>query len=278
MSSIQRLASVSFFALVLAASAPAMAQGNEWHTTPSDAQPGEYEARVNEWDVSAGIGVMVRPAYMGANDYVVRPIPLIDARWRDRVYINTREGVGYDIIHNPRARFGFGLGYDTGRDDGAGSGNRLRGLGDIDPTIEARVHASYGFQPFPLWLEGEFRYDLLDGHDGWLTTIGAKYKQRSGENLRISAGPSVTYASDNYMQSYFGVTTAQAANSQFSTYNADSGFRDLSFDASAVYTIDPNWFVHGFGGYRMLVGDANDSPISQTRNNFSTGVSLGYRF
>lgn len=231
------------------------------------------------WDVSVGGGILLKPEFMGSEDYEIMPVPMIDARWENRLTINTREGVAYDVLQAPNYRVGGGLGYDFGRDDDDGEDNWLRGMGDIDATIEARAYGEYGWGP--VWVEGEVAGDAIsNGHEGMTATVALEYRQRSGQNLFVSFGPSLTWASEDYMQSYFGVDARQAAASRFGRYSADSGLRDYAFDGSAIYTFgsEGEWFASGFGRVSRLVGDAADSPVVQEEVQLSGGAAVGYRF
>jgi outer membrane scaffolding protein for murein synthesis (MipA/OmpV family) len=238
----------------------------------------DYEPSPSEgWEISAGAGVMLKPEFAGSEDYEFIPLPLIDARWKDRLSLTTREGVSYDLLKSGNYKAGIGAGYDFGRDENDGEDNWLDGMGDIDPAVEARVYGEYGWRP--VWLEGEVRTDAFSsGHEGWLASAGVKYRRRSGQNLFVSIGPSITWASEDYMESYFGVDASQAAGSRFGRYNIDSGIRDYSLDASAVYNFRENWYASGFGSTSRLLGDAGDSPLVQEEAQYSIGAGLGYRF
>ncbi len=226
----------------------------------------------SDWDVSVGVGSLTKPEYLGSEDYETIAVPLVDVRWRERLHLSSRDGLEYDALTGENYKLGAGIGYDLGREDEG----RLSGMGDIDPTAEARVYGEYGMGP--LWLEGEARQDIIEGHEGWTAKTGIEYRQRSGENLYVAMGPSVTYGGENYMKSYFGVTGRQAANSGLSRFDAEGGVRDVGFDASANYKLNDKWFVQGYGGYKVLMGDADDSPVSETDNQFSGGVGVGYKF
>jgi outer membrane protein len=99
----------------------------------------------------------------------------------------------------------------------------------------------------------------------------------------LSAGPQVTWADDNYTQTYFGLTPAQAASAvlPYAPYAADGGVKDYGLGAMVMVPLDEQWTVTGLLSVSRLTGDAADSPIvavhgSETQ--FTAGVFVGYRF
>ena len=100
------------------------------------------------------------------------------------------------------------------------------------------------------------------------------------DRLTLSPYLSTTYASANYMESYFSVTPAQAAASgaHLSAFDANAGFKDVSFDVGATYQLTRRWKARGSVGYSRLVNDAADSPVTADPNQFSAMVGLAYTF
>ena len=80
------------------------------------------------------------------------------------------------------------------------------------------------------------------------------------------------------MQSYFGVSAEQAANSGLSRYEAKSGIKDIGLGLGLDYTPYRNWSVTGGYGYSRLQGDAADSPIVQQRNQHRLYGGVSYRW
>lgn len=226
------------------------------------------------WTAEIGLGVMTGPEYPGSEEYDVTPLPLINFEWGDFLFVNSYEGLGVNLTDSPDYRFGVGLSPDFGRDDD--DGDRLRGMGDVDPTAQLRL---FGETRVGLVkLEGDIEHDILSGHEGTLASGGVKFARPFGESLFASIGPELTWASEDYMQSYFGVTPAQSLRSGNARYTPDSGFRDISLNAMAAYRFDKSWSGTLFGGYGRLLDEAADSPVVETGNQFRLGTGLSYRF
>ena len=59
-----------------------------------------------------------------------RALPLIDIRWKDRVFLNPRDGLGLRVYDEGGLTVSAGVGYVFARDES--DGDALRGMGDID--------------------------------------------------------------------------------------------------------------------------------------------------
>jgi MipA family protein len=82
------------------------------------------------------------------------------------------------------------------------------------------------------------------------------------------------------MQTYFGVSAAQAAASlaHLPQFDPSAGFKDVSLGATAAVELDPRWTLYLTGRYTRLIGDAADSPVIETENGFFGGAGLSYKF
>ncbi len=233
-----------------------------------------------DWKVKVGGGAMLAPDYQGSDDYEFKPIPDIEINYRDALVLKNT-ALSYDAMRaispgsnwkaGPRARYVFG----RDQDDNAA----LRGLGDVDPSVEVGGFVGYGVGPW----SGELSVmqDVADGHDGLIAEVSGGYGFRFTPRLgaRVSAG--VTYADDSYMQSYFGVTPSQAARSGYAAQDADAGFKDAGLTLGLTYGLTENWALGGFLGYTRLLGDAADSQIVDregSANQIRTGLTLSYTF
>lgn len=263
-------------ALALSFSTPAMVQ----------AENNETEVK-NNWDVSLGLGVGVAPVYEGSTHYLPSPIPMLAISWRDTVSLGID---GLSLYHKTGGvRYGAGLTYDPGRKEdgknifGMSSGDhRLEGLGDIKAAFGVKAFASYDVHPFqhiPLVVVDASVTKLLgSSNDGVLVQGGLAMPFQLGQDWRLTPKVSTTWANNQYMEDYFGVTPEQAARSWFSTYKAKAGMKDASIGLNVKYSITKNWFVTGDGRVKILLSDAASSPISATNIDARIVTLVGYHF
>ncbi len=64
------------------------------------------------------------------------------------------------------------------------------------------------------------------------------------------------------MQTWFGVSRAQAARSRFPAYRVEAGVRSVGAGVKAINSLDPRWSVALNVGVPRLLGDATDSPVT----------------
>jgi outer membrane protein len=89
----------------------------------------------------------------------------------------------------------------------------------------------------------------------------------------------VLYASEDYMSSFFDVTASDSALSGLPQFDADAAFRDVGISLMGMWHLNQAWHIAGGFEYKLLLGDAADSPVVDQRgdeNQISVGVSLLY--
>jgi outer membrane scaffolding protein for murein synthesis (MipA/OmpV family) len=237
--------------------------------TPKDVTPKDFT-------LTLGLGAGVAPDYEGSNDYRAVPIPMFEASWKERVFISNTT-LSLAAISTPYLKAGPILTYAFGRS--RKDNHALKGLGSVDDSVELG-----GFIRFTMdhWQVGaKLAQDVADGHDGAIGQIDVAYSLPLGERFTLTFGNALTWASKNYMQSFFGVSSHQAAKSGLSQFNADAGLKNLDFTVTGTYAFSEHWNLNMIAVYSRLLGDAADSPIVKDKgspNQFMTGVGLSYSF
>lgn len=235
-----------------------------------------------EWSFTLGAGALYAPDYEGSNDYKVRPVPVVELSWRDRIRLTTRGGVG--VLATPlktdQLRVDLGVRYDFGRDEG--DNDALKGLGDLKGGAVAVVRLGYEAGPVGLGLE--VARDLSGDREGLQATAEAEYGIGLFDGRgRFSVTPHVTWADDHYMDNTFGITAAQAARSarRYVRYDAAAGFKDAGVTAGFGYRVTDSIMAMGRLNYTRLLGDAADSPLVKREGSGDQGsalVGLSYRW
>lgn len=210
------------------------------------------------------LGPAVSPEFEGSSDY--EPVPLIISRV-DAFNLSLEiEGLDARLNLLPRSRFQFGPAatYRPGRDDV--SNDTVDRLSSIDDAFELGGFVRYRFTELldprdEFDLSAQVLADVTGAHEGLTATLGGGYALFFGQRWRLGLGTEVTFASDDYMQTYFGVDARDAARSGLQRYESDAGLKDISAEATLSYNFSESWGVVGRVEYTRLVGDAADSPI-----------------
>lgn len=257
------LASVSFSTIAEAAdSAP----------TKTDSQKPQESS--SDWKVSLGAFGFVKPEYEGSNDYDVTGFPFLDIRWRNRVFLNTRDGLGVNIWRDRMFTLSTSIGYTFGRNEDAS--NDLNGLGDIDGGALAIVKGEMRYEGFAF--STRFSHQLTGEDTGYQVDFGLGYSFRSPSGWFLRPGLNASYASGQYMDEFFSVSAGQSVASGLAVKDADAGFKSYGARVLAGYRFNRNWRAISRFSYDRLVGDAADSPITKDRDQFAIGLGLVRRF
>jgi outer membrane scaffolding protein for murein synthesis (MipA/OmpV family) len=228
--------------------------------------------RKRNWTISLGLSGGISPDYEGSNDYESGFGPNFAGSWKGILFFKGKT-LSANVINEKNFKVGPLLAWTSGRDDD--DNDKLEGLDDVDSSIEAGGFISYRKKPWRFRME--VRQDINSGHEGALVEMSAGTTLPFNKPI-VFAALGTTLASDDYMESFFGVDSKQSMNSGLKKYKAEAGFKDVKIFVTAGYPITNRWRIGGKVEYKRLVGDAADSPIVDDENQFLAGFGLSYHF
>jgi outer membrane scaffolding protein for murein synthesis (MipA/OmpV family) len=231
----------------------------------------DEDASDGKWEIVLGAGALYEPTFEGAKDHETSALPYFSITYDD-TYSFGVEGLSAKLYDGEALGLTAKIGYDFGREEA--DDPHLAGLGDIEGG--ATLGFSVDYEAGPLELYADLERSFGDG-DGVVGKFGAEVSRPVGQVL-LGANLSATWADDNHMQNYFGVTAGQSASSGLATYEAGAGFKRVDLELSAAYMLSENWMLQGQIGIGELVGDAADSPIVQDTTQISAGIFVAYTF
>jgi MipA family protein len=125
------------------------------------------------------------------------------------------------------------------------------------------------------------RFDVLN-NNGALVTFGPVYTGAyNAGQWGVEARLEGTWASDDYMENAFGVTSADAQRTGFDKFTAGADFKNVSTYIQTAYRLTDHWRLTGAFGYSRLFGDAKDSPLADdvgNANQFLAALGTAYKF
>ncbi len=229
-------------------------------------------------DFSIGGGVGAAPDYEGSDDYELVPIPAFDAKFNNGMYIKLLGlNLRANLIPSDFWRLGPVYNYRPERDDV--DNNRVDRMKDVDDAHELGIYGGMEWQGWFVFLE--LLGDTGNAYNGWYSTLKGGYNWKISNEWIISMGGHTTYADDDYMQTYFGVTPADSARSGLAVYDADESFKDVGLDLGVTWNFASNWGLQGLLSVSELVGDADDnSPVTDQGSEiqFFGGVLVMFKF
>lgn len=276
-----------FFALALAAASTlAGAQTPATNPMPDGSR-----------DMYAGLGVVSRPRYEGADNSKVSALPVLQVQWSNGFFISGMSA-GLHLSNRPTVEYGPLLSVHPSRDE-SGSGrivdgvgvtamaplaermrrdNRLAGMRDISARPEIGFFFNYYLAPE--WrLTSSVLYGSGRDRDGARLELGV---QRLAVQLApqhtVSFNAGVTIVNPDYNRAYFGVTELDAWTSGNPIYRPGGGIKDVRVGARWNYAISPSWMLVTNVQATRLVGSVRNSPLVERPTNVTVSAALAYRF
>lgn len=212
-----------------------------------------------------GVAALYRPEYKGSKDYEVSPLPFVSFRYaRGDRYVALEGGsIKANIISGGGFEFGPILNFERGRDDDI-KNLPVRALGEIDDTLMAGGFLTKEIdlgRGTGLQFGAAVLADTGDANEGVNAKFEAGYHRQLADRWTVMVGASTTWADENYLQAYYGVTPAGALASGLAAYTADSGFENVEVSAGLRYRVNDRWSILGQASYQRLLDSAADSPV-----------------
>lgn len=235
----------------------------------TDAGPGAAQdaGRLIDTRMTVGLGATVGPSYFGSDDYKLGPWGTVRFD-----YLRLPGGLSWGSAGAVGVREGFGLRGALryiGSRDGRGE---LQGLDDVDATVEIGLGIGYETRDWRAFTDVRYGFG---GHGAWVAEVGADAIYRPTEQLVVNMGPRLEFGTQEFMQTYFGVTDQESAASGLPAYSPRGGLTAVGFEVGARYAFTDAWGIEGAATYDRLVNDAADSPITGLGSADQFGFRLG---
>ncbi|HRO11613.1 MipA/OmpV family protein [Amaricoccus sp.] len=214
-------------------------------------------------------GVQVSPAYLGSDDYEVGP----DVAAR------------LDYIRLPGG-FEFGSGRTVGFREGWGIRGSARYLGERDPDEHDEISGldnvdwsfelglGVGYEQRNWRAFTDVRYGVI-GHNAWVGEVGADSIAYPMDGLTLTLGPRLSFGTDNFARTYFGVSEQESVASDLPAFDAKGGLLGAGMELGARYRFNERWGVEGAASWNRLVNDAADSPVTENGSADQYEIRLG---
>ena len=229
-----------------------------------------------EYQIGGGIGLA--PDYEGSSDYELVPVPVGAAKFDNGMYIELLGlNLRANLIPSDFWRLGPVYNYQGERDNV--ENNQVDRMNEVSDANEFGLFGGIEWQNWYVFLE--WLADTGDAHDGSYGTLKGGYNWIINNEWAMTFGAFGTYASDDYMDTYFGVSGADAARSGLDTYKADGGIKDVGLDLGVNWGFAQNWDLRGLLQIKQLVGDADDdSPVVDegSETQMLTVVAVVFKF
>ncbi|MCM8557978.1 MipA/OmpV family protein [Sphingomicrobium sediminis] len=274
---------------------PGLAAAQERPSAPEAALPdGPPPAGQRGDSYTIGAGIIYLPDYQGSDDYRIIPGGAFRADIGDielqtkglKLYAELMPDSDEQVSFTAGTIVGVRFGRDgvedpvvdqldntgTAIEVGGFAGISISGITNPYDNVTARI---------------EVVRDVNGAHDSFVVTPAIDLSTPLSRATFVSLGFSLDIVGDNYADTYFGVTPAEAAEiPELAAYDPDGG-GVKSWGATLVVghslegDIRGGWSLFGLAGYSRLLGDFAASPLVAERGSadqFIAGGGIGYSF
>lgn len=267
-----RISQCSLAALALAVSSTAVAE-----ETKKGFESVEKTILGTENWMVLGLGVGALPEFEGAEDYEVLVVPVIDIQ-RGRFFVRTDDGIGLHLIDASHFLMGVSVTWMRGYDDS----DIPDGIGELDDEMGGKIFATARFGGLLTTLSAIHVLDEADegerGQRGYKANLRVAYPYKLTQKLTIVPHIEGSWASEEYMNSYFGVNEVQADRSGLTLYEPEAGAKSVTLGIGLNYQLNSKWSVIGAVDASQLMENAEDSPLVESDTQSRAVLGFTYAF
>jgi len=231
------------------------------------------------------VGALSKNEYLGSSDYDI--VPAIISEFNILGSNIELEGLTAraELFSYNNWHTGLAIQFDFGRNDEV-SNSAVAAMKEIKANINLGAYLSHKNHSLllnndELELRMQTTFDASSVHKGSLTTFTSTYSLPLFLPWRIEFELESSYADENFMNSYFGVSQANSSASGLPQFQADAGFVDITLNTNIILFSSPTWGAYTRLSYSRLFNDAANSPIVKEQgsvNQSQFGLGIFYRF
>lgn len=155
------------------------------------------------WDVSLGLAAIMFPKYQGSDAFAYWPLPYIDVKWKDTIFLNTFEGLGWNAWKTRNFRVGPIVTY-------ALPGEKPDGADNTDFGIYGGLFAEFAFDYWKF--DAKILQSLMGSSEGQKAELGMGAGIKLEKKVSLFTRLSTSWASENEMKTYFGLSDREASD------------------------------------------------------------------
>lgn len=207
-----------------------------------------------------GVGVAVLPKTSGSDEFRLMALPIINANYADRFYINALQaGVWLLDSDDKRLRLGLSAQAKFGWD--AGDGRLTSGMKDRDFTFE--IGPALRWQTDFGTINAQWGLDAGGASNGQTVDLQFIKNLYRDNAFKLNGSVGLTWSDSKFNNYYFGVSASEALPSR-PVYSAASSV-EYKAGLNGSYQVATNHYIL-FGASVTRLGDQQaNSPIVETR-------------
>lgn len=237
----------------------------------AQSQPYEQVEAPKTWRVDVGGGITHGFSATGNTGEDINYTAWGSANYRDIVYANGLDGLGWNALMTDDFRAGVQLRPRFAAGDIEGST-----LDRPDLGADAALYA-YKRLPGNIVVGGRVQHDVT-GDDAGLSYFASIGHRRVTPVGLLSVSSYVTGGNDERAQRYYGVTPAEAPGSGYTAFEPEGGLSGVGAVAFLAVPVGDRFGLGGFVNYEQRLGDVKDSPLIEDEGVWRAGLIGVVRF
>lgn len=216
---------------------------------------GVFDAETPDMVMTLRGGVRFSPAYFGSS--TIRTGPDVGLRI-DHLELPGGLSLGSNSTVGFLRGFGPRLSARYIRRRNSDGYDEIRGLDDVPFALELGVGLGYERRNYRAF--ADVRYGAI-GHDAWVSDVGADAISYPYEGLTLTLGPRVSFGSQKFMDTYFGIKPDESQDSGLAEFQPEPGIYGAGMELGARYLFNERWGIEGAARWTRLMNSSADSPI-----------------
>lgn len=219
-----------------------------------------------------GAGVFNTGRYLGGDERVSFPLPLVYFDYNDRVYWSIAS-VGGWLWRSDDRRFRLGL-LAKARGAVRGADTGYAGIADRNASADAGINLVWN--PRPLTIGLSWLGDIGDRSNGHSASLRLSKRMLLGGRWITTPGVVAEWLDDDLVDYYYGVTPAETGGG--APVYAGRRTTNLRAAWSLAYRLTTHWTLTGGVSYTKLGTGLDDSPLTARERNTLVFVGVGWSF
>ncbi|WP_171060876.1 MipA/OmpV family protein [Poseidonocella sp. HB161398] len=222
------------------------------------------------------LGTGAGPRYPGSDETVWAVVPAARKSFGARYVSLEANYLSINLLDQPNWKAGPAGILRFGR--GEADDPAIDALPDIAISVDLGGFVAWetgGADPRDRWRIGAgVLQDATGVHDGYVADLNLRRWLPVGRYGALGLGLAASWASEDYMDTYFSVDARASALSGLPSYSAGAGWRDARITAIYVQPVSRHWAVGAGLLYAHLLDGAADSPVTASRGQLFGGVGI----
>ena len=235
------------------------------------------------WEYNLGAAANTSSKYIGSDEAEYFLFPVFEAAYHidksSKYYAGTIRGFGIETKVD-EVSLGIGLSYRYGlygaaKDIGLSNEDPVELQGMIDPggTVTLRPYISVDVEDWDLALELD--KGLEKNNEGYTAKLSLSYEHFFNQDMIGTIGFQVTWADENFINDYFGVSEQEVAPNR-AAYSGEDGLYSYGVMGEAVYMLSEQSVIFSTISLNFLSDDVQSSSL--VKNELQPEITVGYTY